>query len=391
MEAQHSERIGDLMQIMGPVNDFFTNSRWAQHRGETDICDFVLGDPHEMPLLGFTAALKKWAEPRNQDWFAYKDSEREAQAAVAASLRRRRGVPFGQEDILMTNGAFAGLAVTLAATTDPGDEVIFVSPPWFFYESLIAAAGARPVRVRCDPDTFNLDVDAIAAAITARTQAIILNSPNNPTGKIYPAGILEKLAAVLEAANAGRERPIALLSDEAYCRIVYDGRNFPSPTAFYPHSFLIYTYGKTLLTPGQRLGYVALPPQLRGREQWRSAIFAAQLVTGYAFPNALLQHAVADIVALSIDVEHLEEKRDWFLRALRKMGYQLQVPEGTFYLLVRSPLGDDHAFLRRLADPGVFCLPGSIVECPGHFRVSLTANDEMIERALPAFAAAIQG
>lgn len=390
IEAVYSGQIDRLMQTLAPVNDFFVNSAWAQLPDDADVCDFVLGDPHEMPLPGFTAALQKWAEPQNKDWFAYKDSEPEAQAVIAASLRQRRGVPFAGEDILMTNGAFTGLAVTLAATADPGDEVIFVSPPWFFYESLIAAAGARPVRVQCDPDSFDLDVSAIAEAITPRTRAIIVNSPNNPTGKIYPAGTLQQLATVLEEASQRHGRPIFLLSDEAYCRIIYDGRDFPSPTDFYPHSFLIYTYGKTLLTPGQRLGYVALPPRLPGREQWRLAIFTAQLVTGYAFPNALLQHALADIENLSIDVDHLQEKRDWLVQALREMGYELHIPEGTFYLLARSPLADDCAFLKRLAEHDVFCLPGSVVECPGYFRVSLTANDAMIERALPGFAAAIR-
>lgn len=390
LETQFSGRIGRLMEILAPINDFFVNSTWVQRMNDPGICDFVLGNPHEMPLPGFTAALQKWSRPQNKDWFAYKDSEPEARAAVAAALREQRGVQFAEEDILMTNGAFAGLSVTLAATTDPGEEVVFISPPWFFYESLIAAVGARPVRVHGDPVTFDLDLEAIEQAITPHTRAIIINSPNNPTGKIYPAGTLQQLANLLTAAGARHGRPIYLLSDEAYCRIVYDGREFPSPTAYYPHSFLIYTYGKTLLTPGQRLGYVALPPQLPGREQWRAALFIAQLVTAYAFPNALLQHALSDLEKLSIDIDHLQEKRDWLVRELREMGYALHVPEGTFYLLVRSPEEDDLRFLKRLAEHDVFCLPGSIVECPGHFRISLTANDDMIARALPGFAAAIK-
>ena len=305
-------------------------------------------------------------------------------------LRRQRGLPFASEDVFLTNGAFAGLSVTLTTVTDPGDEVIFISPPWFFYEALIAAAGATPVRVQCDPQTFDLNLAAIDEAITERTRAIIVNSPNNPTGKIYPAATLEKLADLLQKASEQNGRPIYLLSDEAYCRIIYDGRDFPSPTSFYPHSFLIYTYGKTLLTPGQRLGYVALPPDMPGRDALREALFAAQLVTGFAFPNALLQHALADLEELSIDVDHLQEKRDWLVRELRAMGYTLHVPEGTFYLLVDSPLPDDGAFLNLLAEHDVFCLPGSIVECPGTFRISLTANDDMIKRGLPGFAAALE-
>ncbi len=152
---------------------------------------------------------------------------------------------------------------------------------------------------------------------------------------------------------------------------------------------MLYTYGKTLLTPGQRIGYIALPPSMQQREQLRPVIFASQLVTGWAFPNALLQHALPDLEKLSIDIEQLQAKRDRLVTALGEMGYELHSPEGTFYLLVRSPLADDMAFCRRLAENSVLVLPGSVFEMPGTFRISLTANDEMINRALPAFAAAL--
>lgn len=384
----YSTQIGRVMKIMAPINRFFIESTWFRRMNEPGICDFMLGNPHERPLPDFTAALQKWSQPRNKDWFAYKESEPEARAVVAQSLRRQRGLPFEADDIFMTNGAFAALSVALTTLVDPGDEVIFISPPWFFYESLIAAAGATPVRVKCDPETFDLDLEAIERAITPRSRAIIINSPNNPTGKIYPAETLARLAELLATAGERNGRPIYLLSDEAYCRIVYDNRAYPSPTAFYPHSLLLYTYGKTLLTPGQRLGYIALPPAMPEREALREAIYTAQIMTGFAFPNALLQHALGDLEQLTIDVTHLQRKRDRLVTALRGMGYELHSPEGTFYLLVRSPLADDLAFIERLAAHNIFCLPGAVVEMPGYFRISLTANDQMIERALPGFATA---
>ncbi len=388
MNSHVSPRINHLSDLMAPVTDYLQYSTWAKRHNEPGVCDFALGNPHEMPLAAFTAALKKHAEPQNKDWFAYKQNEAPARSVVADSLQARRGLPFVPDDIFLTNGSFAAISVTLTAVTNPGDEVIFISPPWFFYESLIAAAGATPVRVDCDPQSFDLDLAAIEAAINERTRAIIVNTPNNPTGKIYPTATLAGLATVLEEAEARHDRAIYLLADEAYCRIVYDGRPFPSPTAFYPRSFIIYTYGKTLLTPGQRLGYIAIQPSMPGRDALRQALYTAQLVTGFAFPNALLQHALPDIEALSIDVQHLQEKRDRLVRELSAMGYELHVPEGTFYLLVRSPLPDDLAFVDLLATHDVFCLPGSVAECPGYFRISLTANNEMITRALPSFAAA---
>jgi aspartate aminotransferase len=341
-------------------------------------------------LPGFVKALQYWSEPQDKDWFAYKMSEPAARAAIAENLRRWRGVDYQEQDIFLTPGAFGALAVTMNTLLEQGDEVIYISPPWFFYESMIVANGSQPVPVRADPRTFDLDLGAIAKAISTRTRAIIINSPNNPTGKIYPPETLEALADLLTNAQKRTGRPIFLLSDESYNRIIYDGRTYPSPTTYYPYSFMIYTYGKTLLTPGQRIGYIALPPEMPERETLRQLIFVNQLAMGYAFPNALLQHAVPDLEKLSIDIEHLQTKRDLMVKELRKIGYELHSPEGTFYLLPRSPLEDDNAFIDLLAEQHIYCLPGSMMEMPGYFRISLTASDEMIQRALPGFAAALE-
>jgi aspartate aminotransferase len=385
-----SQRSARLMEALAPVYRFFTSSAFSRRLGDPTNCDFVAGNPQELPLPEFSAALARWSAPQNKDWYAYKTNEPASRAIVAESLRAWRGIPFEPEDIFLTNGAFAALAVVLGAVADPEDEVIFVSPPWFFYEALIAATGARPVRVRMDGATFDLDLDAIAAAINERTRAIIVNSPNNPTGKIYPPETLQRLAGLLTAASERNGRPIYLLSDEAYSRILYDGRALHSPTNYYPNTFLIYTYGKTLLTPGQRIGYIALPPTMPDREDLRGILFVSQLVTGHAFPNALLQHALGDLDRLSIDIGHLERKRDRLVAALRAIGYDVHTPEATFYLLPRSPLADDVAFIEQLATHNVFCLPGTVVELPGYFRISLTANDDMIDRAIPGFAAAYE-
>lgn len=385
-----SQRIARIAGTLQPVYSLLAQSEWARRKGDPDIYDFTVGNPHEMPLEAFSDALRRWSVPQNEMWYGYHDNTPEARAVIAASLRERRGEPFEDEDIFLTNGAFAGIAAVLSLVTDPGDEVIFISPPWFFYEALITAAGAQPVRVKVDQATFDLDLDAIAAAITDRTRAIIVNSPNNPTGKIYPPTTLAALSQLLTDASRRSGRTIYLLSDEAYSRILFDGNDFASPAAFYPNTFVIYTYGKTLLTPGQRMGYVALPPTMPEREDIRAGLFVAQLITGYAFPNALLQHALPDLERLSIDISHLQRKRDALVNALREIGYSVHMPEGTFYLLPRSPLSDDLAFTELLARHNTFCLPGTVVEMPGYFRISLTASDEMIARALPGFAAAFK-
>jgi aspartate aminotransferase len=272
---------------------------------------------------------------------------------------------------------------------DVGDEVIFLSPPWFFYELMIASAGATAVRVRLEAPDFDLDPEAVAAAITPRTRAIIVNTPNNPSGRIYREPELAALGQVLRDASARHGRPITLLSDEAYNRIVFDGIDFRSPALDYDATITIYTYGKTTLAPGQRIGYAAMSPTYPDKAAVGYRIFVQQLAAGWGFPTALLQHAIRDLEGLSVDIPALQARRDRMVPALREMGYEVTRPEGTFYLLARSPDPDDLAFCDRLAEHGALVLPGTIVECPGWFRISLTASDEMVERGLNAFRAAL--
>jgi len=387
--AEHrlAAKLDRILQGQVPLLRFFTDSAWANRdTDDPENADFVAGNPQEMVMPEFVEALQRWAVPRDKDWYAYKFNEPYARAAAAAALRERRGIPFEDEDIFLTDGAFAGLNITVGTVTDPGDEVVFLSPPWFFYEALIIAAGATPVRVPVKQPSWDLDLDAIAAAITERTRAIIVNSPNNPTGRIYTPQQLEGLARVLTEASERNGRPVYLVSDEAYWRIVFDDREYRSPTEFYPWSFLVYTYGKTLLTPGQRLGYVALPPTMPDRETMRTALMVAQLSIGAnGVPNAVLQRALADLEKLSVDVKALQRRRDRMVEALRAAGYDVHTPEGTFYLLPRSPIEDDVAFTEQLAKDKVFVLPGTLVEMPGWFRISVTGNDDMVERALPVF------
>jgi aspartate aminotransferase len=381
-----SRRVAAAGASLAPLIEFTSSSTWARRRGVPGIADLTFGNPHEMPLPGYVAALQQWSTPLNKDWFAYKMSERDAQDVVAESLRRRYGVPFEADDVALTNGGFAALAVGLKLVVDPGDEVIYNLPPWFCYEALILDAGGAPVKVGIDMQTFDLDLEAIAAAITPRTRVVILNTPHNPTGKIYPPGTLERLAMLLDEASARNGRTIYVLSDEPYARIVFDNRQPHSPAAYYPDTLVAYSYGKVLLTPGQRIGYLAVAPGATERQQLRDGLIPAQIAAGWAFPNALLQHAIADLERLSIDIGHLQRKRDRMVQGLRDIGYQVHVPQGTFYLTPRSPIADDARFTELLAEQDVFVLPGRTFEMPGFFRISLTANDEMIERSLSGFA-----
>jgi aspartate aminotransferase len=357
---------------------------WEGQRQLPKVSDLVLGNPQEMPLPGFVDAIRRHAVPQDKDWFAYKWSEPAAQDVVAKALREWRGLPFEPEDIALTTGAFGALEAAFRAFLDPGDEVVFSLPPWFIYEAMLLCADAVPVKVRVRPEDNDLDLDAIASAIGPRTRAVIVNTPNNPTGRIYPPGTLAALADLLTAASQRWGKPIWLISDEPYSRLVFSDAEFHSPSEFYTYTLISYSYGKILLTPGERIGWLALSPSIPDRQPLREAIELSQIAAGWLFPNAVLQYAIDDLERLSIDLADLETKRDRLASELTVAGYDLRVPEGTFYLWVRSPDADDVAFCRRLADQNVLVLPGTVCEVPGYFRISLTASNDMIDRALPA-------
>ena len=376
--------ITELRESIAPFLGFFNGPIWARN-GEPGMANFAVGNPTEMPLRGYVDAIRAHLEPQNPEWFAYKFSEAISQQAVARSLTARTGIDWDPADVAMTNGGFAAIAVAFRAILEPGDEVVFQSPPWFFYQLLIRAAGGVPVRVSLRPPAFDLDLEALRAAITPRTRAVILNSPHNPSGRVYPLADLKALAATLDEAATRMGRRIFLVSDEPYNRIVFDGREFHSPAEIYPDTITAYSYGKTLLAPGMRIGYLTVPPTMTDRDAFREQVWLAQLAGGFLFPNALLQHAIGDLEGLSIDVGMLERRRDRLVAALRDLDYETTMPEGTFYVMARSPIDDDVAFAELLVEENVLVLPGTVVELPGWFRISLTASDEMVEVGLAGF------
>ncbi len=389
MSDEVASHLSGIIDSMGGFLAAIMDPEIGRHTADPAASNFIAGNPQEPASPEYVRALQRWAEPRDKNWFGYKMSHRPALVAAAEGLSKELGLSFDADDILLTRGAHGGLAAALNVVVDPGDEVIFISPPWFFYEALILGARGRPVKIRVKPRGFDLDVEAIGAAISPRTRAVLINTPHNPTGRIFGEDTLRALASVLEEGSARNGRPIYLISDEAYSRILFDGNRMVTPGAFYARSLLIHTYSKSTLAPGQRLGYVALPPGMPGRDQVRQAFMVAGFSTGNMLPDAIMQYALPEIDTMSIDLDHLQRKRDRVVDALSEMGYEVQSPQATFYLLPKAPIEDDMLFARTLAAQKVLVLPGTAVDMPGYFRISLTATDVMIDRALPVFAEVI--
>ena len=382
-----SRRIAGADAAGDKVKQFYLTSRYGERRLVPGIADFTFGNPHEMPLPGLVAAIRERAVPHDKNWFAYKSSESEPQAFVAEHLGRELGLAFAPSDIALTTGAFAAIMVAVHHLLDPGDEAIFSEPAWFCYEPLLLAAAAVPRKVALKAPAFDLDLDAIDAAISPRTRLVIVNTPHNPTGRIYSRDALENLADLLERASSRIGHRIYLLSDEPYRRLRFDGRSFDSPATIYPWTLISYSYGKVLLAPGQRLGYLAISPLMpvTERRALSDSMLTAQMALGWCFPNAVMQYSIPDLENLSIDTAALARRRDRLMQMLETSGFKTLRPEGTFYLWSQWPKGDPQELWSELASRNVFVMPGTLMNSPAYLRISLTASDEMVDRARTAF------
>lgn len=353
--------------------------------GHPGACDFLAGNPQEMPVPGYIETIQRALVPDSPSYFSYGPPWRPAIDAVTAALAERLEMELEPDDVFLTRGAASGLLLLLRVLTDPGDEVLMMSPPWFFYDAMVLGESARPVKVPLAGEAFDLDLPSIARAITPRTRALILNTPHNPSGRLYPEAELRGLADLLERASDQNGRRIYLLSDEAYARILFGGRRMLTPGRFYAATFMIHTYSKTLLAPSQRAGYLAMPPSMPDRHRLRAALLSGSLGLGVV-PDTAMQRAMPELEKQIIDLPTLERRRDRLVAELRGQGYVVESPEATFYLFPRTPIPDAVEFCDWLAERRVYTLPGEAFERPGYFRLSLTATDRMIERAVPVLA-----
>ena len=300
--------------------------------------------------------------------------------AVAEKLQRQTGLAFSAEDVFMTVGSAGACNVILKSILDPGDEVIVLMPFFPEYQFYIANHSGTMVPVETDA-TFLPDVERIAAAITPRTRAILLNTPNNPTGRVYPESILRDLEAML--ARVGQ--PITVISDEPYKSFVYDGQRQPEVASFIANTAICNSWSKSLGLPGERIGYVALSPQLDARAALRGACAFCNRTLGFINAPAIWQWVMLESLEEAIDPAPYEHKRNVLCDALEAIGYEVRRPEGAFYVFLKTPIADDIAFSKRLAEEGVLAVPGYGFGRSGYIRLSLTIPLEQIIGSIGGF------
>lgn len=357
--------------------------------GAQNVFDFSLGNPSvPAPAAVRDSIERSLAQLTSEQLHGYTPAPGlpATRAAVASSLNRRFGTTYAAKDVFMTVGAAASVSCSLHALVNPGEEVIVIAPFFPEYRVWIENAGAVCREVLADQETFQIDVAAVRDAITPNTAAVIIDSPNNPTGAVYTRENLEALAMVLSQANGAREQPIFLISDEPYREVVY-GAEVPWVPSIYEHTVVCYSYSKSLSLPGERVGWILVPNTMSLADQIMPAVAGAARCLGFVCAPALFQRVVTDCVDEPADVEAYARNRETLTHALTEYGYTYVEPDGAFYLWVRALEDDAEAFCERARTFELLPVPSNSFGVPGWIRIGYCVSHETIERSLPAWKA----
>lgn len=386
------------MPIARKIAAFIENASWIRKmfeegermrrlHGAENVFDFTLGNPDVEPPPEFGAELRRLAEHPVPGMHRYMSNAGydETRRAVAEVLSEKSGLEVNGSRVVMTCGAGGALNVALKTVLNPGEEVIILTPFFVEYKFYIDNHGGVPVEVWTDRETFQLNLTAIENAITSKTRAIIICSPNNPTGVVYPAESLAKLGELLERKEKELKRQILLISDEPYARICYDGKEVPNVFPHVKNSVIVTSHSKDLALPGERIGYLAANPRMEGVEQFMQGAIFSNRVLGFVNAPALMQRLVAGLQRASVDIGEYRQKRDLLYDNLTAMGFRMIKPDGAFYLFPRSPLPDDVKFVKLALEHHILLVPGAGFGAPGHFRIAYCVDKGMIERSLPAW------
>lgn len=355
--------------------------------GEENVFDFSLGNPSINPPQTVTDALKGLIEngdPLSLHGYTSAQGASATRKAVAESINRRFAVGITPDDIYMTCGAAASLTISLSALCNEGDEVIILAPYFPEYKVFIMNSGATPVEVKCKPDSFQIDAKALADAITEKTKAVIINSPNNPSGVVLTENSIKTVCEILSDAESKYNNPIYIIADEPYRELTY-GADVPYIMNYYDNTLVCYSYSKSLSLPGERIGYIALSPKAADKTDVYAAICGAGRSLGFVCAPSLFQKLVEKCEGAVADVEKYRKNRDLIYNSLCEYGYEAIKPDGAFYLFVKSPEKDAKVFCDKAKKEGILIVPSDSFGVEGYFRLSYCVEYEKIERSLPLF------
>ncbi len=362
-----------------------------QQYGEENVFDLSLGNPVMEPPIEFHQELKRLAENPLPGMHRYMENAGypETRATVAAQLSLETSIKFTINDIIMTCGAAGALNVVLKTLLNEGDEVIIFSPYFPEYTHYIDNHGGI-VRIVPTDEQFIPRLDILQTTIGAKTKAVLINSPNNPSGAVYGEDFVHQLGELLSKKQAQYGTRIFLISDEAYRKIIYDGLKYPSPLLHHPQSIIVTSHSKDLALPGERIGYIAVNPTCSQRQELVGGLIHCNRTLGYVNAPALMQHLVSRLQSVTVPVAEYQKRRDFLYDQLNEMGYSVMKPQGAFYMFPKSPLEDDVAFIKELQSWRVLTVPGRGFGTPGYFRISYCVDDRTLEGSLSGFGKAAQ-
>ncbi|MCK5544546.1 MAG: pyridoxal phosphate-dependent aminotransferase, partial [Desulfobulbaceae bacterium] len=385
------------MTVSKKMVDFSKRASWIRRMfeqgaklkaqfGAENVFDFSLGNPDLRPPEQFYRTIRSLAAEEGQGRHGYMPNAGypEVRGRVAAQVSSEQGVIVSSEELLMTCGAAGALNVVLKALLDPGDEVIILAPFFVEYNFYVDNHGGI-TKIAPTRSDFDLDVNAVDAAITEKTKAIIVNSPNNPTGQIYSSKSMAELGRVLESAGNKHGTTIYLISDEPYRKIVYDNHDVPSIFKAYKNSIVVSSYSKDLSLPGERIGYLAVHPEIDEKALLVETLTLANRILGFVNAPALMQRVVGELQGLTVDSGIYAGRRELFCRILGDAGYDFVPPKGAFYIFPKSPMESDVDFVAILQQHKILAVPGLGFGQPGYFRLAFCVEDDVIERSADAF------
>jgi len=387
------------MAISKKIERFLSGASWIRKmfeegerlrkiHGSEKVYDFTLGNPNVEPPEKFREEFKKLALNPVPGMHRYMSNAGypETRAAVAAVLAEESGLPVSADNIVMTTGAGGGLNVVLKTLLDEGEEVIVFKPFFVEYKFYIDNHSGKTVEIPAGPN-FQPDLSALADAIGPMTKAVLINSPNNPTGVIYSKETLDNLGKILSQKESQLGKAIYLISDEPYAKIAYDGVKVPSIFQSHRNSIMVTSHSKDLALPGERIGYIAVHPEIDSGQLMMDGLIFANRTLGFVNAPALMQRVVASLQRETVDLEEYREKRDILYNHLTSVGFEMVKPQGAFYLFPKSPLPDDVEFVRLAQKYNILLVPGSGFGGPGYFRIAYCIDRQIILNSLPAFTA----
>lgn len=381
----------DLVKNSSAIRAMFEEGKiMAAKYGAENVYDFSLGNPNvpapaEVKKAVFEELEKE--DPVVLHGYMNNSGYEDVRAAIADSINRRFQTSFGEQNIIMTVGAAGGLNVILKTLLNPGDEVIVIAPYFGEYNSYVSNYDGKIVVVSPNTENFQPNLEELEQKITANTKAVIINSPNNPTGVVYSEDTIRKMADILRGKEKELGTDIYLISDEPYRELVYDGIEVPYLTKYYENAIIGYSYSKSLSLPGERIGYLVIPDEVSDAEDVIAAANVATRILGYVNAPSLMQKVVAKCLDAKVDVPFYNRNREALYNGLKELGFECIKPEGAFYLFVKSPVEDEKVFCAAAKKYNILIVPGSSFACPGYVRIAYCVSYETIMNSMPGFKA----